>query len=770
MTRYHLSVLVPARNEYYLDIDLLHETVVNVLANTSNRTQLVVVLDGYTDSWPKSPLPVNDRLTVIHHRQSIGQRAATNEAARVATGEYLMKLDAHTALDDNFDEKLLSTFEPHWTVVPAQYNLLAFNWKCKQCGNLRDQGPKPDRCAKCNSRFWKQVKQWIPRDGREGSDGKGGRRNSLTHSWRFDSELNFAYWGSYAADEKHCKKHKLQFRPETQQPIHDTMSLLGACWAIRRERYFELDICEEAYGSWGDQGTEISCKTWLSGGELKCNTNTWFAHFFRVGGLGFPYPDGGRKERAKARGKEVWLNNRWPKQIYPLSWLIEKFKPLPDWHVEGNPVLAQVNATGAKFRPVVVGEVPSLATNSTPSHSLSAGRDVSLREQVASDTVSLSSVDNGGTITTVGIDGERNKVEMQGIATSPISTEMIQGRNIASASLWNRPNGPSVDNAVGQGFVPSIADPPVPCVVQSSDPVPAAAGNNLNLGKDSNKILGVQGDSEILLGSHDSVSETGLGSGPEPRIERDSGPSIVTRKPRFTCLFYTCNSHDETLELACRNNLRRSVNGYEIGCVARERTDFGDWSIVIDQPKGPLTMHRQILAGLERSTADYVFFCENDVLYHPSHFEFVPPRDDRYYYNVNVWRVRYEDGFAIRTSDCKQLSGLCANRNLLLRHYRTRVERISKDGFSRRNGYEPGTRHLPDGYDNHRAESWSSSFPNLDIKDHGATVTKGQWSPNDFRNNKFAIGWQETNGQIPPWPLFYGRLQEWLKELADGSA
>lgn len=605
MTRYHLSVLIPARNEYYLDIDLLHETVVNVLANTSNKTQIIAVLDGYTDSWPKHPLPINDRLTIIHHRQSIGQRAATNEAARIATGEYLMKLDAHCALDENFDEKLLATFELHWTVVPAQYNLLAFNWRCTQCGNLHDQGPQPSRCEKCNGRRWQQQKLWIPRDGREGSDGKGGRRNTLTHSWRFDSTLTFQYWGGYAADEKHAKKHNLQFRPETQQPIHDTMCLLGACWAIRRERYFELDICDEKFGSWGNQGVEVACKTWLSGGELKVNTTTWFAHFFRVGGLNFPYPDGGRKERAVARSKELFLKNQWPKQVHPLSWLIQKFKPVPDWLPE-NPVTEAVTKAGEEFY---------------------------------------------------------------------------------------RQRGQSVVQA----------------------------------------------------------------------------PGIIKSKPRASVLYYTCNSHDETLEFACRNNLKRATNGHEIGVVALQRTDFGDWSIVVDQPKGPLTMHQQILAGLERSTADYVFFCENDVLYHPSHFEFVPPRDDAYYYNTNVWRVRYGDGYAIRTGDCRQLSGLCARRELLLGHYRARVERITKEGFSRRNGYEPGTRKVRHGgYDDIEAVSWSSSFPNLDIKDHGATVTKGQWSVDDFRNKKFAEGWEECTGRIEPWPLFYGRLHEWLKELADG--
>ena len=588
---YDLSILIPARNEYYYDIDLLYETVTNVLANTSKRTELVVCLDGY---WPKQPLPVDPRLRVIHHNQSIGQRAATNEAARVSSGEYLCKLDAHCALDSNFDEKLLATFEPHWTVVPGQYNLQVFEWKCKKCGWTKDQSPKPAKCESCGSRFLKQVKIWQPRDGKEG------RRRAYTHSWRFDSTLTFQYWGAYAADEKHCNKHDTPFRPETQQPIHDTMCLLGACWAIRRDRYFDLNICDESFGSWGSQGVEVAIKTWTSGGELKVNQNTWFAHFFRVGGINFPYPDGGRKERAVARSKALFLENKWEKQVYPLSWLIEKFAPVPDWS-DGNPVWEQVKAAGHKFN-------------------FSYERTVLLK------------------------------------------------------------------------------------------------------------------------------------------------PKKITK----AALYYTCNSHDPTLELAARNNLKRATNGHEIGCVALQRTDFGDWTIVLDREKSGGTMHYQILAGLERSTADYVFLCESDVFYSPSHFEFTPPDDSVIYYNTNVWRVRYSDGHAVRTKGLQQVSGICANRQLLLAHYRKRIEIIERNGgvFDvKRMAYEPGTRGR---FGDEKIANWSSPYPNLDITGHGNTLTTPHFSVESFRNKKFAEGWMENDGQIEGWPLIYGRVQEWLRELANG--
>lgn len=592
---YKLSIVIPAREEVCYEIDLLNETIANVLANTTDACQIVAVLDGY---WPPTPIPIHPRLTVIHHNKSIGQRAATNEGARMATGEWICKLDAHCSVGPEFDVKLIEGAEPHWTIVGGQFNLLVFEWKCKKCAWTKDQSLKPAKCEKCGSRYLKQVKIWKPRDGEEG------RRRAYTHSWRFDSTLTFQYWGEFAADEDYCKRHKIQHRPETRQPIHDTMCLLGACWAIRRERYFDLNICDESMGSWGNQGVEVACKTWLSGGELKVNQNTWFAHFFRVGGLGFPYPDGGRKERAVARSKALFLENKWEKQIHPLYWLINKFSPVPDWS-DDNPVTKQVQQAANEF---------------------------------------------------------------------------------------HRQRG------------------------QVSDAV------------------------------------------------------VVHPKKSLTkcALYYTCGSHDPTLELAARNNLKRSTNGHEVGCVALQRTDFGDWSIVLDREKSGGTMHYQILAGLERSTADYVFLCESDVFYHRSHFEFTPPRDDTFYYNTNVWRVRWSDGHAVRTANLQQVSGICASRILLLEHYRRRVALIEQNNgvFDvKRMAYEPGTRGK---FGDERIENWRSDYPNIDITGHGNTLTVPHFSIDSFRNKKFANGWEETDDEIPGWGKISGRVKEFLQECIDG--
>ena len=297
-----LSVIIPARNEQFLS-----RTIDSVFAAAEMDTEVIAVLDG---AWPDPPLQDNPHVTLIHHTTSIGQRAATNEAVRLSTAKFVMKLDAHCAVDKGFDRKLIETYEPNWTVVPMMWNLHAFDLKCKSCSETFYQQPVPSECSKCKSRDgFDQVVIWAP------------RRRRHTVSWRFDSTLHFQYWHNAS-------------QVEVKPNVIETMSFIGACWFTSRERYWELEGLDESHGSWGQVGTEIACKSWLSGGKLVTNKNTWFAHMFRSQ-FGFPYElSGNSQERARIYSRGLWFNNRWPKQKYHLRWLVDKFWPIPGWTEE----------------------------------------------------------------------------------------------------------------------------------------------------------------------------------------------------------------------------------------------------------------------------------------------------------------------------------------------------------------------------------------------------------------------------------------------------
>lgn len=160
-------------------------------------------------------------------------------------------------------------------------------------------------------------------------------------------------------------------------------------------------------------------------------------------------------------------------------------------------------------------------------------------------------------------------------------------------------------------------------------------------------------------------------------------------------------------------------------------------------------MFKQILAALEASKADIIYFCEADVLYHPSHFDFTPPERDVFYYNENVWKLDAKTGHALHY-DCRQVSGIAVYRETAVTHYRKRVEMVAKNGFSYAMGYEPGTHQRPERVDDTTAESFMSAFPIVDIR-HEGNFSLTRWKKEQFRNLKYTKNWAESDTEIPGW-------------------
>ena len=213
-------------------------------------------------------------------------------------------------------------------------------------------------------------------------------------------------------------------------------------------------------------------------------------------------------------------------------------------------------------------------------------------------------------------------------------------------------------------------------------------------------------------------------------------------------VYYTDNLLPEKIMRTCQRYIKGS--GLPIVSVSLQPIDFGD-NVVLPLERSYFTMFKQTLAGLEKIDTDFVFLCEHDNLYHPSHFQFRPARKDIFYYNQNKWRLRIEDGH-MAYHDCKSLSQLCADRNLLIEHYKKRIALVEKTGFSRRMGFEPGTHNRPERVDDKQSEDWRSEFPNLDIR-HGKNLTETRWKLSDFNRNsqgRVRRTWQEVD-ELPGW-------------------
>lgn len=252
---------------------------------------------------------------------------------------------------------------------------------------------------------------------------------------------------------------------------------------------------------------------------------------------------------------------------------------------------------------------------------------------------------------------------------------------------------------------------------------------------------------------------------PVPTWEPSNIAVSSDKKVSKGIVYYTDNQCEERIAGIVRKQLKKIANGHEIISVSHYPTTFGK-NYVVDEPRSILTMFKQIYVGLENCNAEIVYLCEHDVVYHPSHFGFVPPKKDVFYYNENCWKVDAKSGQAL-FYHTKQTSGLCAYRELLLEHYARRVERVQEEGFSRRMGFEPGTHKFPRGIDNHKAESYWSEYPNLDIR-HTHNLTANRFKKEQFRSKNSIKGWK-TADKVPFWGETKGRFDELLKEIAIGA-
>jgi hypothetical protein len=193
-------------------------------------------------------------------------------------------------------------------------------------------------------------------------------------------------------------------------------------------------------------------------------------------------------------------------------------------------------------------------------------------------------------------------------------------------------------------------------------------------------------------------------------------------------IYYTDNRLREPMWSLAQKYI--SASGLPIVSCSLKPINFGQNIVLEGRLRSYPTMAEQILMALEASTSKYVFFCEHDVLYHPSHFDFTPPTDDTYYYNVNNWRWWFGHDKAITYDGLTSLSSLCCDRELAIKHYKHRLELIEKWGldkirsreprWARKFGYEPGTKKCKNGgVTDEDHVKVRSAFPNIDIRHRG---------------------------------------------------
>lgn len=268
-----LSIVIPSRNEKYLQ-----NTISDLLLKAEGEIQIIAILDGY---WPEAKeFVIDKRVQYIHFSEPRGMRNAINAGVAVARGDTILKCDAHCLFDREYDAKILASIQDDWVVVPRRYALDPEKW------TVITNNPK------------------YPID-----------------YMYLSSDFHGVPWEEKNKDEK-LKEKK----------IDDLMSAQGSCWIMKKKYYHQLELLdEESYGTFYNEFQEIGLKCWLSGGRVVVNKNTWYAHWHKPKEVGRGYSlEKGLQEQAESFTKK-WMATGWKNQNLPITWLIQKFAPVPTW-------------------------------------------------------------------------------------------------------------------------------------------------------------------------------------------------------------------------------------------------------------------------------------------------------------------------------------------------------------------------------------------------------------------------------------------------------
>lgn len=273
-----VSVIIPSRNEQFLT-----KTIRDLLDKAQGDIEVIAALEGY---WPDEVVD-DPRVVYSHSGSPRGMRGAINAGVRIASGDFVMKCDAHCMFGEGYDVILSEACEPNWVCVPTRYRLEPESWTREE-----------DR----------------PEDNRR--------------------PINYLYlkpdMGGMDVVEWRQKNDDASF---DILDVDDIFTMQGSCYFLPKDLYHELELLDEAhYGTFRKDPQEVSFKAWCSGGRTVRVKRTWYAHLHK----GKKYERGyGVSRRDWRKGDRYvlkwWQDEAWSGQTLSFKWLCRKFGDMPGW-------------------------------------------------------------------------------------------------------------------------------------------------------------------------------------------------------------------------------------------------------------------------------------------------------------------------------------------------------------------------------------------------------------------------------------------------------
>lgn len=277
-----LSVIIPNKNSPFLT-----KTIEDLLNKAEEDVEILVNVDG-----DRPETLVDDPRVHYHFPETpVGMRAGINKMVELAKGDFIMKTDDHCMFGQGYDRILKDAHaENNWIQIPRRYALDPINWRIE----LREDDKYPIDYMYFD----------FPRKGKPNDDGMHG-----------------VPW-------KEMREKRKEFN------IDDTPSMQGSCWFMRTDWFLDFlgGMDHKNYGGFAQESQELGFRAWLSGGAVKVNKLTWYAHLHKGKTYGRMYKMPPGNAGVDSWSASHWLNNEEPNMIHKFEWLIdEKFPGMPTW-------------------------------------------------------------------------------------------------------------------------------------------------------------------------------------------------------------------------------------------------------------------------------------------------------------------------------------------------------------------------------------------------------------------------------------------------------
>jgi len=271
-----LSIIIPSRTEKFLN-----NTIQNVLDNATGEIEIFPVLDGYGDTPYEKIIDPRVKYISLPNNGQLQKRMGINAAVSISKGKYVMTLDAHCAVAEGFDEVLAKDCDDDWVVVPRRHRL--------------------------------EVEGWV------------------STSWE-KPPIDYEYfmWQKITKDNR-LSGYKWDVKTLARKDvlIDDIMTIQGSTWFMTRKWFDKMRFMKIAgYSGWGQEGEEIVMETWLRGGRVVVNKNTWYSHLHKG-------KRHGRMYHWRKRDIQVSYDYAYQYWVHDnKDWFINyinRFMPIPNW-------------------------------------------------------------------------------------------------------------------------------------------------------------------------------------------------------------------------------------------------------------------------------------------------------------------------------------------------------------------------------------------------------------------------------------------------------